>query len=104
VSDSQGRRRYTRSEVPGSIETRNKIPECLAPLVEPDKDEDGFVQLGWEETRKGGTFGGARLTIETNALPVRAQNHFLFKADLHRGRIIQESPSTSLILWKFNNT
>jgi hypothetical protein len=33
--------------------------------VERDKEEDGFVRLGLEETEEGDTVGGARLTIET---------------------------------------
>ena len=37
-------------------------------LVERDKEEDGFVHLGWEETREGGTVGGTRLTIEIGSL------------------------------------
>ena len=38
------------------------------PLVERDKEEDGFVRLGLEETKEGDTVGGARLTIETGSL------------------------------------
>jgi hypothetical protein len=68
VSASQGRRWQTRREAPGSIETRNKFPDRVAPLVERDNKEDGFVHLGWEDTGKGGTVGGARLTIETGSL------------------------------------
>ena len=37
-------------------------------LVERDKEGDGFVRLGWEETKEGDTVGGARLTIETGSL------------------------------------
>jgi hypothetical protein len=33
-------------------------------LVERDKEEDGFVRLGSEETKEGDTVGGARLTGE----------------------------------------
>ena len=36
-------------------------------LVEQDKEEDGFVRLGWEETKEGDTVGGARPTIEIGA-------------------------------------
>ena len=38
------------------------------PLVERDKEEDGFVRLGLEETKEGDTVDGARLTIETGSL------------------------------------
>jgi hypothetical protein len=34
-------------------------------LVERDKEEDGFVRLGLEETTQGDTVGGARRTIKT---------------------------------------
>jgi hypothetical protein len=37
-------------------------------VVDRDKEEDGFVHLWWEETREGGTVGGAHLTIETGSL------------------------------------
>ena len=36
--------------------------------MERDKEGDGFVRLGWEETKEGDTVGGARLTIETGSL------------------------------------
>ena len=35
--------------------------------MERDKEEDGFVRIGWEETKEGDTVGGARLTIEIGA-------------------------------------
>ena len=37
-------------------------------MVERDKEEDGFVRFGWEDTKEGDTVGGARLTIETGSL------------------------------------
>ena len=36
--------------------------------MERDKEGDGFVRLGLEETKEGDTVGGARLRIETGSL------------------------------------
>jgi hypothetical protein len=48
----------------------NKLPDRHRQhrsLVERDKEEGGFVRVGWEETKEGDAVGGARLMIEIGA-------------------------------------
>jgi len=52
---------------PRSTQTRNKIRDCIVPRWNETKKKTVLRTLGWEETKKGDTVGGARLTIETGA-------------------------------------
>jgi hypothetical protein len=54
--------------VPRSIETRNKIPDCVAPQWnETKKEGDGFARLRLGGARERDAVGGACVTIEIGA-------------------------------------
>jgi hypothetical protein len=54
-------------EVPRSIETRNKLPDCAGPGWKETNNETVLVASGGTRPRKEALFGGARLTIEIGA-------------------------------------
>jgi hypothetical protein len=54
-------------EVPRSIETLNKIPDCIASLWNETRKEAALFPSGGGETNGQDAVRGARLTIETGA-------------------------------------